>query len=162
MKIGKSIFWNLCGTAELNFADLSSVDLSGNIRVRILTPEESGVTGQLKTYYLCITGDKPQRIGWCDTPHVSCPQLVEWRDTLLRRMVHNAKTSEEARSWATLQLLDRIALVDSRTSGDSKSKYEIRRGKDGVVFCSCPAWRFSKKHPKVCKHILSMTEKESK
>lgn len=31
------------------------------------------------------------------------------------------------------------------------SFYEVRRGGDGKVYCTCPAWRFSKGH--ACRHI---------
>lgn len=31
--------------------------------------------------------------------------------------------------------------------------YEIRRGADGRVYCTCPAWRFSAGH--VCKHLTA-------
>jgi hypothetical protein len=40
----------------------------------------------------------------------------------------------------------------------SKSKpghsHEVRVGADGVVYCTCPSWRFQKNHPsaRVCKH----------
>jgi hypothetical protein len=30
-------------------------------------------------------------------------------------------------------------------------EYEIRQGKDGVVYCTCPAWRFG--HGEPCKHM---------
>jgi len=32
----------------------------------------------------------------------------------------------------------------------SKGQYEIRRGADGVVYCTCPAWRFGHRP---CKHM---------
>lgn len=32
--------------------------------------------------------------------------------------------------------------------------YELREGSDGVIYCSCPAWAFSKVRPKSCKHMV--------
>ena len=34
-------------------------------------------------------------------------------------------------------------------------EYEIRRGPDGSLFCSCSAWRFSPARPKHCKHVAA-------
>jgi hypothetical protein len=34
-------------------------------------------------------------------------------------------------------------------SRDSGKEYEIRQGKDGVVYCSCPRWGFKR----TCKHL---------
>lgn len=42
----------------------------------------------------------------------------------------------------------------------SGGEYELRLGKDGVAYCTCPAWRFSGKNGKVrtCKHIQSLEQ----
>jgi len=37
--------------------------------------------------------------------------------------------------------------------------YEIRKGADDVIYCSCVAWAMSKKNPKVCKHLRAFLDK---
>ena len=43
--------------------------------------------------------------------------------------------------------------VPSMTNPDKS--YEVRLGKDGNVYCTCPAWKFQRKPvaDRVCKHM---------
>jgi hypothetical protein len=43
-----------------------------------------------------------------------------------------------------------LAVVESTRTGE---QYEIRLGKDGVTFCACMGWRFSKERPRSCTHV---------
>jgi len=48
-------------------------------------------------------------------------------------------------------------LIMTVPSSTGTTEYDIKLGKDGNVYCSCPAWRFQKLHPhaRTCKHIKS-------
>lgn len=59
---------------------------------------------------------------------------------------------------ATKSNLVVLKTVASKSNPDKH--YEIRLGRDNVVYCTCPAWKFSKttdkfgnKQPKNCKHL---------
>ena len=51
-------------------------------------------------------------------------------------------------------------------SGSNPFKcYEVRCGHDGVVYCTCPAWRFQKQSAgsrKPCKHIRAVANRMAK
>ena len=47
-----------------------------------------------------------------------------------------------------------MTLTTIKSSSNPSKSYEIvRSDKDGRVYCSCPAWKFSKVSPKTCKHL---------
>jgi len=48
-----------------------------------------------------------------------------------------------------------LARVASFTNGTT---YEIRQGRDGRRYCTCPAWSFSKGPEKSCKHLRLFQE----
>lgn len=50
-----------------------------------------------------------------------------------------------------------VVLARNESSSRPGSFHEVRRGADGVVYCTCPSWRFQKNSPsnRTCKHIES-------
>jgi len=45
-------------------------------------------------------------------------------------------------------------------SNPSADPYEVRLGKDGNVYCTCPGWRYQSKHPhdRVCCHMKELAQ----
>ena len=39
----------------------------------------------------------------------------------------------------------------------NKKSWEVRRAKNGDVYCTCLGYRFNKDEPKICKHILAVS-----
>lgn len=43
------------------------------------------------------------------------------------------------------------------TSSSNPGKhYDIIEGDDGIVYCTCTAWKMSKENPKNCKHLKAL------
>lgn len=43
-------------------------------------------------------------------------------------------------------------VLDTYESSSSSAVYEVRRGGDGVLYCTCRGWVASKDRPRACKH----------
>ena len=52
-----------------------------------------------------------------------------------------------------------LATVPS--SSNPFQTYDIRLGADANIYCTCPAWKFQKKHPhnRTCKHLKAFHAK---
>ena len=48
-----------------------------------------------------------------------------------------------------------MTVITRVKSQSGNGTYEVRQGGDGVVYCTCPAWRFQRaqKEQRVCKHM---------
>lgn len=44
------------------------------------------------------------------------------------------------------------------SSKPGRKPYQLIEGKDGVVYCTCMAWRFSKERPRTCKHMVEWAD----
>lgn len=50
-------------------------------------------------------------------------------------------------------------IIGTVKSSSGEGSYTVARGADGVVYCSCPAWRFQRLAPaaRSCKHIRALS-----
>ena len=46
-------------------------------------------------------------------------------------------------------------MFEMQIQGSGARSYTVKQGRDGVVYCSCPAWRFQQRAAgaRTCKHI---------
>jgi hypothetical protein len=49
-------------------------------------------------------------------------------------------------------------LAQVPSESNPNRKYDVRVGADGVVYCTCPSWRFNRapKADRVCKHMTKL------
>ena len=55
-----------------------------------------------------------------------------------------------------------MAKVLETFSGSNGNTHSITEGDDGVVYCTCPGWKFSKVRPKTCAHLQAWEAKQRK
>jgi hypothetical protein len=66
------------------------------------------------------------------------------------------RVAAEKKAASVVEYTPEAPLVLQTVSSSSKPdvKYEIRQSRtDGKIYCTCPAWRFSKGEEKTCKHL---------
>ncbi len=46
-------------------------------------------------------------------------------------------------------------MFELKVTGSTGREYTIKQGRDGVVYCSCPSWKFNSRNPaqRDCKHV---------
>lgn len=46
-------------------------------------------------------------------------------------------------------------MFELKIQGSGQNVYTVKQGRDGVVYCSCPSWKFQRVTPalRTCKHI---------
>lgn len=61
---------------------------------------------------------------------------------------------------ATTMTTNATILATVPSSSNPLKSYDIRLGKDGNVYCTCPAWKYQKKHPhdRTCKHLKAFAK----
>ena len=91
-------------------------------------------------------------------------QATAFQDFLLKMVTQGSMTAdiasekyqaflrEEEKEVPTVQ--GHIVLMNVPSMSNPRKTYEIRKSnRDNVVYCTCPAWRFSKGEKKTCKHL---------
>lgn len=53
-------------------------------------------------------------------------------------------------------------LIKKWPSSKGDKEYELWIGVDDKPYCTCPAWKFSKKDPRECKHMLEFAHSVAK
>lgn len=51
-----------------------------------------------------------------------------------------------------LFIMTTMVIGTVRSKSNPNLRYNIIQDKAGEIYCSCPAWKFSKMYPKTCKH----------
>lgn len=51
-------------------------------------------------------------------------------------------------------------MFELKIQGSGQNVYTVKQGRDGVVYCSCPSWKFQRVTPalRTCKHLAKAME----
>jgi predicted nucleic acid-binding Zn finger protein len=51
-------------------------------------------------------------------------------------------------------------MFEIKVAGSNGNEYTVKQGRDGVVYCSCPAWKFQRKPAaqRTCKHVRRVAD----
>lgn len=69
--------------------------------------------------------------------------------------VLTAPAARTIRQKVSLPTSKPMLLASVPSDSDPSRTYDVRKGRDGNVYCTCPAWRFQRKPvaERTCKHI---------
>lgn len=59
-----------------------------------------------------------------------------------------------------MAMIEGVGIV-VKSDSNPKVTYRISLGRDGVIYCTCPSWKFQKVAPKnrsACKHMKSVAK----
>lgn len=81
-------------------------------------------------------------------------QIGEMNLDLLSRLSDNPSIREAVAKARLVKMVREDSCVRVWTT--ESDEWEVRRSEKGDVYCTCPAWRFSKERPRTCKHCLAV------
>jgi len=84
---------------------------------------------------------------------------AEWSIILSVKRATRAKateTNQEENPMTTNETYGKELKCSFPSLSDPSRSYAVQTGKDGVIYCSCPAWKFQRLSPRerTCKHTL--------